>query len=125
MVITFSSQGWGMGGDREALLRPLGALVRINSINPLLVPGAPGEREIAGYVARRLAEAGAHAAARPSGARGRPAAATPPAPGRPRPAGRGRWGLCRRRLRGGRGQRGRAGAGAGPPRASRPRAPPR
>ena len=30
-------------------------LVRINSVNPLLVPGAPGEREAAAYVAREMA----------------------------------------------------------------------
>jgi len=32
--------------------------VRINSINPVLVPGAPGEEEIAGYVAAWLGDAG-------------------------------------------------------------------
>ncbi|NOT08460.1 MAG: ArgE/DapE family deacylase [Gemmatimonadales bacterium] len=44
--------------DRDDLLRTLAELVRINSINPTLVPGAPGEREIAAYVARWLTEAG-------------------------------------------------------------------
>ncbi len=33
-------------------------LVQINSINPKLVPGAPGEREVADYTAGRLAELG-------------------------------------------------------------------
>src|ERR1043166_6250791 len=47
-----------MSVDRPDLLATLGDLVRINSVNPVLVPGAPGEREIAGYVARRLGEAG-------------------------------------------------------------------
>ena len=57
-VITFSSDGDAMSVDRPDLLATLGDLVRINSVNPVLVPGAPGEREIAGYVARRLGEAG-------------------------------------------------------------------
>ncbi len=36
---------------RETLVR----LVQINSVNPTLVPGAPGEREIAGFIAASLA----------------------------------------------------------------------
>ncbi|MGH9663500.1 MAG: ArgE/DapE family deacylase [Bryobacteraceae bacterium] len=40
--------------DRPWLERVLGDLVRINSVNPLLSPGAPGEREIAAYVAQSL-----------------------------------------------------------------------
>jgi acetylornithine deacetylase len=39
---------------RETLVR----LVRINSINPTLVPGSPGEREIAGFIAGSLESAG-------------------------------------------------------------------
>jgi acetylornithine deacetylase len=44
--------------DREYLVRTLTDLVRINSINPTLVPGGAGEAEIADYVADSLAEAG-------------------------------------------------------------------
>lgn len=44
--------------DRNDLIRTLSDLVRINSINPTLVPGAPGEAEIAGYVAGWLGDAG-------------------------------------------------------------------
>ncbi len=44
--------------DRDDLVANLAGLVRINSINPTLVPGAPGEPEIAGYVARWLKGAG-------------------------------------------------------------------
>jgi len=44
--------------DRSDLIRTLADLVRINSINPTLVPGAPGEAEIAGYVAGWLSDAG-------------------------------------------------------------------
>lgn len=46
--------------DRTDLIRTLSDLVRINSINPTLVPGAPGEAEIAGYVASWLGAAGLH-----------------------------------------------------------------
>jgi acetylornithine deacetylase len=49
-------------GDRGHLVSTLQDLVRINSINPSLVPGAPGEVEIAGYVARWLRDAGVDAA---------------------------------------------------------------
>ena len=44
--------------DRSDLIRTLSDLVRINSINPVLVSGAPGEGEIARYVATWLADAG-------------------------------------------------------------------
>ena len=44
--------------DRSDLIRTLSDLVRINSINPVLVPGAPGEGEIARYVAAWLGDAG-------------------------------------------------------------------
>src|SRR5437016_3805126 len=44
--------------DRAYLVRTLTDLVRINSINPMLVPGGAGEAEIAEYVARALARAG-------------------------------------------------------------------
>ena len=40
--------------DRDFLIRSLVDLVRINSVNPDLVPGAPGEAEIATYVAQTL-----------------------------------------------------------------------
>jgi acetylornithine deacetylase len=40
--------------DRDYLIQTLSDLVRINSINPSLVPGAPGEAEIAAYVAQAL-----------------------------------------------------------------------
>jgi acetylornithine deacetylase len=38
--------------DRDYLTATLQELVRINSVNPSLVPGAPGEVAIAGYLAR-------------------------------------------------------------------------
>jgi len=41
--------------DREYVQETLARLVQINSINPTLVPGAPGEREIAGFIAASLA----------------------------------------------------------------------
>ncbi len=44
--------------DRDDLVANLAGLVRINSINPTLVPGAPGEGEIAAYVVRWLDAAG-------------------------------------------------------------------
>jgi len=44
--------------DRDDLVSTLADLVRINSINPILVPGAPGETEIAGFVASSLRNAG-------------------------------------------------------------------
>jgi len=42
----------------EYLLRTLADLIRINSINPILVPGAPGEAEIGRYVADSLRKIG-------------------------------------------------------------------
>src|SRR5258708_21055585 len=44
--------------DREYMRYTLVRLVRINSINPTLAPGAPGEREIAGFIAESLRSAG-------------------------------------------------------------------
>ena len=44
--------------DRDDLVSTLSDLVRINSINPLLVSDAPGEAEIAAFVARWLGKAG-------------------------------------------------------------------
>ncbi len=44
--------------DRDDLVANLAGLVRINSINPTLVSGAPGEPEIAAYVASWLGTAG-------------------------------------------------------------------
>jgi len=44
--------------DRGYLVRTLTDLVRINSINPTLVPGGAGEAEIGEYVASALARAG-------------------------------------------------------------------
>jgi acetylornithine deacetylase len=48
--------------DRDFTTRILRDLVRINSINPALVPGAPGESEIAAYTADLLATLGADVA---------------------------------------------------------------
>ena len=45
--------------NRDYLEETLADLVRINSVNPSLVPGAPGEGEAARYVARCLAQIGA------------------------------------------------------------------
>jgi acetylornithine deacetylase len=47
--------------DRDDLVSTLADLVRINSINPVLVPGAPGEAEIAAFVAGWLRNAGLEA----------------------------------------------------------------
>ncbi len=44
--------------DQPYLTKTLTELVQINSVNPLLMPGAPGEVEIAAYVERALAEIG-------------------------------------------------------------------
>ena len=44
--------------DREYTLETLARLVQINSINPTLAPGAPGEREIAEFIAGSLRECG-------------------------------------------------------------------
>ena len=46
--------------DRQYVVRTLQDLVRINSINPALEAGGPGEAEIAGYVARALESTGLH-----------------------------------------------------------------
>jgi len=40
--------------DRDYVRETLVRLVRINSVNPTLVPGAPGEREIAEFIAASL-----------------------------------------------------------------------
>lgn len=40
--------------DREYALSTLQRLVQINSINPSLVPGAPGEREAAHFISQSL-----------------------------------------------------------------------
>lgn len=45
--------------DRDYCLSTLARLVQINSINPTLAPGAPGERAIAEYVAANLEGLGA------------------------------------------------------------------
>ena len=47
-----------MAIDRAYCLDTLTQLVRIDSVNPSLVPGAPGEREIADYVAANLRRLG-------------------------------------------------------------------
>jgi acetylornithine deacetylase len=44
--------------DREYTIGTCQSLVRINSINPTLVPGAPGEREVADYTAKTLGALG-------------------------------------------------------------------
>ncbi len=44
--------------DREYTLATLARLVQINSINPTLAPGAPGEAEIAGFIAESLRACG-------------------------------------------------------------------
>ncbi len=40
--------------DRDYVRETLVRLVQINSVNPILVPGAPGEKEIADYIATSL-----------------------------------------------------------------------
>jgi acetylornithine deacetylase len=47
--------------DRDFALATLQGLVRINSINPSLVPGSPGEAEIASFIADTLRAMGAAA----------------------------------------------------------------
>lgn len=47
-----------MNIDRRYVLETLTRLVRINSINPTLSPGAPGEREVATFVAGSLRACG-------------------------------------------------------------------
>ena len=44
--------------DRDYVRQTLVKLVQINSVNPTLVPGAPGEREIAGFIFESLASIG-------------------------------------------------------------------
>ena len=44
--------------DHDYLTRTLEQLVKINSVNPGLVPGAPGENEVADYVERSLEQLG-------------------------------------------------------------------
>ena len=44
--------------DRKYTLETLARLVHINSINPTLVPGAPGEKEIATFIAESLRACG-------------------------------------------------------------------
>src|ERR1017187_4313712 len=44
--------------DRRYTLETLARLVRINSINPTLAPGAPGEQEIAAFIAESLRACG-------------------------------------------------------------------
>jgi acetylornithine deacetylase len=48
------SNGMNLRIDRDYLLDSLVDLVRINSVNPDLVPGAPGEAEIGRYIAGAL-----------------------------------------------------------------------
>jgi acetylornithine deacetylase len=43
---------------RDFLIKTLQGLVRINSVNPSLAPGGPGESEIAAYTAAVMAQAG-------------------------------------------------------------------
>ena len=47
--------------DRAFLIHTLQDLVRINSINPGLIPGAPGEGAIAQYIHRKLEALGVEA----------------------------------------------------------------
>ena len=44
--------------DREYLTNTLADLVRINSINPTLIPGGAGEREISGYLTQAMRQLG-------------------------------------------------------------------
>src|SRR3982751_5761332 len=44
--------------DRNYTLATLARLVQINSINPTLAPGFPGEKEIADYIAASLRDCG-------------------------------------------------------------------
>ena len=48
--------------DRDYLTQTLVDLVGINSINPTLIPGGAGEREIAAYVAHAMQQLGMHVA---------------------------------------------------------------
>ncbi len=53
-LATRKEHGLDLTIDRQYLIETLTHLIRINSINPTLVPGAPGEAEIAAYVANAL-----------------------------------------------------------------------
>src|SRR4051812_33798298 len=44
--------------DRTYTLETLARLVQINSVNPILAPGAPGEKEIAAFIAASLRAGG-------------------------------------------------------------------
>src|SRR5580765_4728640 len=44
--------------DRNYTLETLAKLVQTNSINPTLAPGAPGEKEIAAFIAESLRACG-------------------------------------------------------------------
>ena len=55
--------------DRDYLTETLAGLVRINSINPTLVPGGAGEAEIAAYTAASLRSIGLETAVHEAGAR--------------------------------------------------------
>jgi acetylornithine deacetylase len=44
--------------DRDYARSTLVRLIQINSINPTLAPGAPGEAEIAAFIAESLRESG-------------------------------------------------------------------
>src|SRR5258706_8261722 len=49
----------------DPALRLLRELIAINSVNPTLVPGAPGEREVAGLVAAEMRRSGLDVSAEP------------------------------------------------------------
>ena len=57
--------------DRDYVRDTLVRLIRIDSVNPTLAPGAPGEREIAAFIADGLRRLG--------GSRSRPATSASPA----------------------------------------------
>ena len=44
--------------DRDFLLQSLQDMIRINSVNPTLLPGAPGEKEIAHHIASLFTDMG-------------------------------------------------------------------
>jgi acetylornithine deacetylase len=50
----YQHNGWNMRIDDRYVRETLARLVQINSINPTLAPGAPGEREIAAFIAESL-----------------------------------------------------------------------
>ena len=47
--------------NQKAVIELLKEMVRINSVNPSLVPGAPGESEIANYIANYMESLGIEA----------------------------------------------------------------